>query len=167
MRFCRFLRTSSSGMLESIGGIYPGCTEFALIPSFPYLTAVALVNNLTEPLEALYAGCPLSPPTNPIIDDILTMEPPPVVCICGTACFVPRNTPVELIFMIRSQFSKLLGSSTLLLLTPALLTSISNLPNLETAVSIAETQSASTVTSKRTNRAWPPDSSISASSFLP
>jgi len=37
----------------SMGGIMPGCTEFALMPSLACWTAAALVTSRTAPLEAL------------------------------------------------------------------------------------------------------------------
>ena len=41
---------------DCIGGMKPGCTEFTRMPWGPYLTAIALVNMRTAPLDAWYAG---------------------------------------------------------------------------------------------------------------
>ena len=58
------------------------------------------------------------------------MEPPPVLRISGTAYFMPRNVPLRLTPMMRSQTSSgsLSGSPEACSLMPALLNRTSSLP---------------------------------------
>ena len=53
--FSILARTSGSAVAPEvrIGGINPGCTEFARMPSAPNWTAVDLVNVRTAPFDAL------------------------------------------------------------------------------------------------------------------
>src|SRR5262249_1181145 len=53
--------------------------------------------------------CRLSWPTIPEIDEIFTMEPPPPCRMAGTACFMPRKTPLALMLMSVSQWGGLRG----------------------------------------------------------
>ena len=152
---------------ERIGGIKPGCTELTRMPSLAWRTAMALVNRRTAPLDAWYAGCPVSEPTSPMMDEMLTMAPPPVSSILSTAYLVPRKTPLALISMMRSQPSTLLTSGKERLLIPALLTSTSSLPKRSTTRCTPSCQSCSLVTSRRTNMASPPASAIWASICRP
>jgi len=154
-------------MPDAMGGMKPGCTEFTRMLSFPWRTAMALEKILTAPFDALYAGCPPAEPTSPMMEEMLMMDPPPASSILGTAALVPRKTPLELTSMILSQPSMAVSSVKARLLIPALLTSTSNLPKLETARSTALAQSASCVTSNLTNNACPPASAIWASTALP
>ena len=80
---------------------------------------------------------------------------------------VPRNTPVVFTCMMRCQPAVSSGSSTDVLLRPALLTSTSSLPKRCTAVPTACSQSASRVTSMGTNTASPPLPRMSASTWRP
>ena len=98
-----------------------------------------------------------------MIEEMLTIEPPPAACIAGMANRVPRNTPVVLTCMMRCQPSVSSGSSTEVLLSPALFTSTSSLPKRCTAAPTACSQSASRVTSMGTNTASPPLARIAAS----
>src|SRR5215831_15647865 len=69
---CNILaRTSGSAVAPDvrIGGINPGCTELARIPSGPNCTAVDLVNVRTAPFEALYPIWVIVWPVTPEIDD--------------------------------------------------------------------------------------------------
>ena len=101
------------------------------------------------------------------------MEPPPARRISGMADLVPRNTPLALMSMIRSQPSTVVSSTrppallTPPLPIPALLTRMSNLPNWETAAATALAQADSLVTSTLRNRASPPASPIWASTWRP
>src|SRR5262249_42726672 len=99
-------------------------------------------------------------PTKPEIDEILTIEPPPAARIAGTACFMPRNTPLAFTFKRVSQADVLSVSGSNVPLMPALFTRMSSLPNTDTVVLTAASQSGSLVTSSFTNRAWPPDAAI-------
>ena len=101
------------------------------------------------------------------MDDMLTMEPPPVLSISLTAYLVPRNTPVALTSMMRRQPSVSSGSETRPLLRPALFTRISSLPKLATVCWTRLRQLSSLVTSFCTNKARPPASAICDSTFLP
>src|SRR5215470_6538508 len=99
-------------------------------------------------------------PTKPEIDEMLTMEPPPAARIAGTACFMPRKTPLAFTFRSVSQADVLSVSGSNVPLMPALLTRMSSLPNADTVVLTAASQSGSLVTSSFTNRAWPPAAAI-------
>src|SRR5215813_6140211 len=99
-------------------------------------------------------------PTKPEIDEMLTMEPPAAARIAGTACFMPRKTPLAFTFRSVSQADVLSVSGSKVPLMPALLTRMSSLPNADTVVLTAASQSGSFVTSSFTNRAWPPDAAI-------
>ena len=94
---------------------------------------------------------------------MLITEPPPALRISGMAALVPRKTPLPLTSMMRSHSSSVQSSTMPLPTMPALLTRMSSLPNLETAVATASRQSASLVTSSRTKTQSPPASLISAS----
>ena len=65
----------------------------ARVELHPQRTAAAFVRMRRAPLEALWAGRPPSPPTKPMIKEIVTIAPPPAYCIAGTAYFVPRKIP--------------------------------------------------------------------------
>src|SRR5262249_23032518 len=99
-------------------------------------------------------------PTKPEIDEMLTMEPPPAARIAGTACFMPRKTPLAFTFRSVSQADVLSVSGSNVPLMPALLTRMSILPNADTVVLRAASQSGSLVTSTFTKRAWPPAAAI-------
>src|SRR5690242_21390749 len=67
---------------------------------------------LLKRLDRIFTDCPvygsrrLRPlvlPTNPIMELMLTIDPPPVFAICSAASFVPRNTLVWLTAMMRCQ----------------------------------------------------------------
>ena len=47
--------------------------------------------------------CTPSWPTNPEIDEMLTMAPPPACFISGIAYFMPRKTPLALTAITLSQ----------------------------------------------------------------
>src|SRR5215468_2430069 len=145
----------------------PGCTELARIPSAAYCMAVALVSRRTAPLEAWYCGLLLSTPTRPSWDEMLMMDPPPARRIAGMAVLLPRKTPVALISMTRCHSSTGVSSTLPWPLTPALLTRMCNAPKWSSAVATACCQSASRVTSRRTNTASPPAARMSASTFRP
>jgi hypothetical protein len=36
------------------------------------------------------------------MDEMFTMDPPPLFRMAGTACFMPRKTPLALMFISRS-----------------------------------------------------------------
>src|SRR5437667_12570902 len=97
-RYCSGSRRRASVIGVTMG---PGWTEFARIRSFAYWIAVALVRRRTAPFDAWYCGLELSTPTRPSCDEMLTIEPPPPRRMAGIAALVPRNTPVELMFMTR------------------------------------------------------------------
>src|SRR5262245_10808022 len=99
-------------------------------------------------------------PTKPEMDEMLTMEPPPASRIAGTECFMPRKTPLAFTFRSLSQADGLSVSGSNVPLIPALLTRMSSLPNADTVVLTAASQSGSLVTSSFTNRAWPPAATI-------
>ena len=50
---------------------------------------------------------------SPQIDEMLMIEPPAFLAISGTACFVPRKTPVELTSMIWVQLSNVWSATVL------------------------------------------------------
>ena len=68
------------------------------------------------------------PPTNPLIELMLTIDPPPVLAICSAASLVPRKTLVWFTAMTRCQPSRLSGSPTELPEIPALFTRMSSRP---------------------------------------
>src|SRR5215469_12665791 len=107
-----FARHAGSALVldERIGGSIQGWTALTRIPSRAYCTAAALVAIRTAPLEALYAMWIIFWPTKPEIDEMLTMAPPPVRCMAGMACFMPRNTPLAFTFMIVSHAAVLMVS---------------------------------------------------------
>src|SRR2546422_8472783 len=63
---------------------------------------------------------------------MLTMAPPPARCRAGTACFIPRKTPLAFTFMRVSHAAVLVVSGSNVPLIPALLTRTSSLPKLAT-----------------------------------
>src|SRR5262245_52468462 len=83
------------------------------------------------------------------------------------AAFVPRNTPLTLIAMMRSQSASDVSSIEARKRMPALFTRTFSLPYACTAVATAARQSAARVTSRCTYVALPPLARISASTFLP
>ena len=86
-------------------------------------------------------------PVTPEIDEMLTIDPPPAFFMTGIANFMPRNVPVALTAISRSQAAVSNRSSTALPLIPASLTRMSSLPNAARVASIAACHSASLVTS--------------------
>jgi hypothetical protein len=72
--------------------------------------------------------CSRSWPTNPEIEEMLTMAPPPDCRIAGTACFMPRKTPLALTFMMLSHDGVLVVSGSDEPLMPALFTRMSSRP---------------------------------------
>ena len=87
------------------------------------------------------------------------MAPPPACSIAGIACFMPRNTPLALTSMRRSQADVLSVSGSNVPLIPALLTRMSSLPKADTVAATASCQLASLVTSRRTKRPAAPSPS--------
>src|SRR6266850_1156914 len=75
------------------------------MPSRAYWMAVAFVRRRTAPLEAWYCGLLLSVPTRPSWDEMLMIDPPPARRMAGMAAFVPRNTPLALMSIVRVQSS--------------------------------------------------------------
>src|SRR5262245_22101396 len=98
---------------------------------------------------------------------MLMIDPPPAWRIAGMAAFVPRNTPLTLTAMMRSQSASDVSSIGARKRIPALFTSTFSLPYACTAVATAARQSPSRVTSRCTYVALPPLARISASTFLP
>src|SRR5256886_17677364 len=117
--------------------IGPGGTELQRILSFACWMARDLVKSGTAPLVALYAAVSPGLPTSPAVDEMLMMEPPPACRMAGIAHLVPRNTPLTLTAMIRSQSASLVSSIFDRKRMPALLTSTSSLPYVCTAVATA------------------------------
>src|SRR5262249_7852306 len=68
-------------------------------------TAVALVKSRTAPLVAVYAGEPWGLPTRPATEEMLMIDPLPARRIAGSACLVPKKTPLILTAMIWSRSS--------------------------------------------------------------
>src|SRR5216117_2872495 len=118
-------------------------------------------------LQALYPMWILSWPTNPEIDEMLTMAPPPAWRMAGTACFIPRKTPLAFTSMRVSQAAELSVSGSNVPLMPALLTRTWSLPKLTTVVAMASRQSASRVTSSFTKHACAPVLAMSAATWDP
>jgi len=107
----------------------PGCTEFTRTPSFAQRIAALLVIRRTAPLAAWEAIEPPNPPTAPKIELGFTIEPPPVCFIAIPAWFIPSQTPVWLIAIIRSQPSRVSCSTSSKVPIPALFTSTSRRPD--------------------------------------
>src|SRR4029434_2862170 len=61
-------------------------------------------------------------PTNPEMDEMFTMAPPPACRMAGAACFMPRKTPLALTPMMLSHDAVLVVSGSDEPLTPALVT---------------------------------------------
>ena len=80
----------------------------------------------------------------PMIDEMLTIEPPPVFAISAAARLVPRNTLVALTASSLCQPSSPSASPTELPLMPALFTRISSLPYAAIVSAISCFQSAPT-----------------------
>src|SRR3989442_3558116 len=132
-----------------------------------YCTAADFVLRRTAPFQALYPMWILSWPTNPEIAQLLTMAPPPACRMAGTACFIPRKTPLAFTSMRVSQAAELSVSGSNVPLMPALLTRTWSLPKLTTVVAMAARQSASRVTSRFTKHASPPVLAMSAATWDP
>src|ERR1700730_7320009 len=105
----RSARTAGSAVRPDvrIGGMMPGWTELARILSLACCTATDLVISRTAAFEALEAMWTCSLPMMPAIDERLTIDPPPLAIMGGTAYLMPKNTPVALTAMIRCQASVL------------------------------------------------------------
>ena len=106
-------------------------------------------------------------PVMPAPDEMLMMEPPPAFRISGMTVFAPRNVPLTLMSITSSQISSVVSSKPCVLKIAALLTRMSTLPKRSTAALTALCQLDSSVTSRVTNRASPPDSPISETTFMP
>src|SRR5262252_7687619 len=111
--------------------------------------------------------CRLSWPTIPEIDEMFTMDPPPRWRMAGTACFMPRKTPLALMLMRVSQCVVLRVSRSYEPLIPALFTRISRRPQVPIVVLTASCQSSSLATSSLTNCAWPPSALIFSATARP
>ena len=70
----------------------PGCTEFTRIPEWPSSIAATFVMPRTANLLAVYARV-LGRPMNPLVDEVLMMDPPPAAFIDGTTACMPRKHP--------------------------------------------------------------------------
>src|SRR2546425_3646818 len=121
----------------------------------------------TAPFEALYPMWILSWPTNPEIDEMLTMAPPPAWRMAGPACFIPRKTPLAFTSMRVPQAAELSVSGSNVPLMPALLTRTWSLPKPPTVGAMAPRQSASRVTSSFTKHACAPVLAMSAATWDP
>src|SRR5215475_1935788 len=111
--------------------------------------------------------CRLSWPTIPEIDEMFTMDPPPPCRMAGTACFMPRKTPLALMLMRVSQCVVLRVSRSNEPLMPALFTRMSRRPYAPTVVLTASCQSSSLATSSLTNCALPPSALIFSATARP
>src|SRR5499425_995965 len=111
--------------------------------------------------------CRLSWPTIPEIDEMFTMDPPPPCRMAGTACFMPRKTPLALMLMRVSQCVVLRVSRSYEPLMPALFTRMSRRPYAPTVVLTASCQSSSLATSSLTNCALPPSALIFSATARP
>ena len=137
------------------------------MPSRAYWMAVAFVRRRTAPLEAWYCGLLLSVPTRPSWDEMLMIDPPPARRMAGMAAFVPRNTPLALMSIVRVQSSTVVSSIRPHPPMPALLTRTFSAAKRDAARPTAACQSASLVTSSRTKAASPPLALMSASTAWP
>jgi hypothetical protein len=79
---------------------------------------------------------------------VLTIDPPPARSIDGATVFMPRNTPLTLIRMTRSNSASSTFSSEPNDSTPALFTSTLIGPNRASVSSTTDRQLASSVTSR-------------------
>src|SRR5437867_7251267 len=103
----------------------------------------------------------------PEMDEMLTMAPPPPCRMAGTACFMPRNTPLALMFRRVSHADVLRVSGSWEPLIPALFTRMSSRPKAPVVVRTASCQSSSLDTSSFTNCALPPSALIFAATCRP
>src|SRR5215471_2318866 len=111
--------------------------------------------------------CRLSGPTIPEIDEMFTMDPPPPCRMAGTACFMPRKTPLALMLMRVSQCVVLRVSRSYEPLIPASFTRMSRRLYAPTVVLTASCQSSSLATSTLTNCALPPSALIFSATARP
>src|SRR6266566_1275626 len=130
--------------------VRPGATALQRIPRVPYWEATDFVSSTTPALEAPYAA--RTPrPTNPSIDAVFTIEPPPRASMRGIACLQPRNWPLRLTATSRSKTAMssvtMSVSTALVEESVALLCNTSRPPNDSTAVSTMRTTLGSSETS--------------------
>ena len=97
------------------------------------------------------------------------IDPPPARRIAGIPYLHPRNTPLALTFIVKSQIASSVdtASSSLPCMMPALLKSTFSLPNVCSAASIIFAASAAFATSAWTNAARPPLFSMAATVSCP
>lgn len=101
-------------------------------------------------------------PTRPLVEDILTIDPPPLSFITGITARVPKNGLLALTAITWSQSLELVSSTLVRWNMAALLTSTSNLPNLAVTISTTTVQSVTLVTSSQTKIDLPSAWDISA-----
>src|SRR5258708_21282279 len=113
--------------------IAEGHTVLTRIPLRAFSSAAVLVSPITPCLLALYADAPAKP-ARPAIDAMFTIAPPPPsLSICRISYFRHSQTPLTLIFMVRSHSSshcRITGAHTPSI--PALLKATSTRPYLLT-----------------------------------
>ena len=98
-----------------------------------------------------------SGPRMPPTDATVTKTPPPVFSLSGMAALKSRIGPVRLTSMTVFQVSSPRSATgSILSISPALLTAISSLPKVVTAIRMAFPTSSSRVTSPATATAFPP-----------
>ena len=98
---------------------------------------------------------------------MLMIDPPPARRMAGITLLVPRNTPLALMSIMRSQSSTVVSSIRPPPPMPALLTRTFSLPKRLWATPTAFCQSDSLVTSRRAKAASPPFALMSASTPRP
>ena len=79
-------------------------------------------------MVAEYAAVSPGLPTNPAVDEILMIDPPPARRMAGMANLTPMKTPLTFTAMMRSKSSSVVSSMLERIRIPALLTSTSSLP---------------------------------------
>ena len=138
------------------------------MPSRAYWIAVAFVRRRTAPLEAWYCGLLLSVPTSPSWDEMLMIDPPPARRMAGMTALVPRNTPLALTSIMRSQSSTVVSSMRPPPPMPALFTrTFSRAERLDRQADGRAASRPRSVTSSRTKTASPPFAVMSASTARP
>ena len=83
----------------------PGQSAFARMFLRANSTAISRVIARTPPLLAVYAICGAAAPMTATNDAVLMTDPPPARSSAGIAYLQPRNTPLRLMSMTRSQMS--------------------------------------------------------------
>ena len=76
--------------------MWPGAMQLARMPSRPWYALVSRVSMCSAPLAMPYGVSRQPPATMPAVEEMLTMEPPPVSAMRGMACLLENTAPLRL-----------------------------------------------------------------------